>query len=103
MAMNSLISAGSIICGSMIINSVLSSKVRVESFCSIDSSVLFPDVIVGENCRLRRCVIDRACTIPSNFVIGENKEDDIKRGFHCTEQGIVLVTREMLRNLGIKQ
>lgn len=103
MIINSLVSPGSIICGSMIINSILFLKVRVESFCHIDSSLLFPDVVVGANTRLRKCIIDRACRIPSNFVIGENVEDDKKRGFCCTEQGVVLVTRKMLQNLGIDQ
>lgn len=103
MTMNSLVSAGAIICGSMIVNSVLFSRVRIESFCTIDSSVLFPDVLVGANTRLRRCVVDRACRIPDGFVIGENQDEDKKRGFHCTEQGVVLVTRDMLRKLGIVQ
>lgn len=102
MTMNSLVAAGAIVCGSMIVNSVLFPRVRVESFCTIDSTILFPDVIVGANTRLRRCVIDRACHIPNGFVIGENPEDDKKR-FHCTEAGVILVTREMLRKLGIEQ
>lgn len=85
-----------------LVQSVLFSRVRVNSFCNIDSAVLLPEVWVGRSCRLRRCVIDRACVIPEGMVIGENAEEDARR-FYRSEEGIVLVTREMLRKLGHKQ
>ena len=90
------------ISGSVVVQSVLFPRVRVNSFCNIDSAVLLPDVWVGRSCRLRRCVIDRACVIPEGMVIGENAEEDARR-FYRSEEGIVLVTRDMLRKLGHKQ
>ncbi|EXU76783.1 glucose-1-phosphate adenylyltransferase [Erwinia mallotivora] len=99
MTMNSLVSGGCIISGSVVVNSVLFSRVRINSFCNIESSVLSPDVVVGRSCRLRRCVIDRACELPEGTVIGENPEDDARR-FYRSEEGIVLVTRTMLAKLG---
>ena len=98
MTMNSLVSGGCIISGSVVVHSVLFSRVRVNSFCNIDSAVLLPDVVVGRSCRLRRCVIDRACVIPEGMVIGENPDEDSRR-FYRSEEGIVLVTREMLAKL----
>ncbi len=47
-------------------------------------------------------MIDRACVIPEGMVIGENAEEDASR-FYRSEEGIVLVTRDMLRKLGHKQ
>ncbi|MEM6051870.1 glucose-1-phosphate adenylyltransferase [Erwinia sp. P7711] len=99
MTMNSLVSGGCIISGSVVVNSVLFSRVRINSFCNIESSVLSPDVVVGRSCRLRRCVIDRACELPEGTVIGENPDDDARR-FYRSEEGIVLVTRSMLAKLG---
>ncbi|MBV4368365.1 glucose-1-phosphate adenylyltransferase [Erwinia sp. BNK-24-b] len=99
MTMNSLVSGGCIISGSVVVNSVLFSRVRINSFCNIESSVLSPDVVVGRSCRLRRCVIDRACELPEGTVIGENPDDDARR-FYRSEEGIVLVTRTMLAKLG---
>lgn len=99
MTMNSLVSGGCIISGSVVVNSVLFSRVRINSFCHIDASVLSPDVVVGRSCRLHRCVIDRACELPEGTVIGENPEDDARR-FYRSEEGIVLVTRTMLAKLG---
>lgn len=98
MTMNSLVSGGCIISGSVVVHSVLFPRVRVNSFCTIDSSVLLPDVNIGRSCRLRRCIIDRACVLPEGMVIGENVEEDSKR-FYRSEGGIVLVTREMLSRL----
>ncbi len=99
MTMNSLVSGGCIISGSVVVNSVLFSRVRINSFCNIESSVLSPDVVVGRSSRLRRCVIDRACVLPEGTVIGENPDDDARR-FYRSEEGIVLVTRTMLAKLG---
>jgi glucose-1-phosphate adenylyltransferase len=98
MTMNSLVSGGCIISGSVVVNSVLFPRVRVNSFCNIDSTVLLPDVVVGRSCRLRRCVIDRACELPEGMVIGENPDEDSRR-FHRSDEGIVLVTRAMLARL----
>lgn len=98
MTLNSLVSGGCIISGSVVVQSVLFPRVRVNSFCNIDSSVLLPDVNIGRSCRLRRCVIDRACVLPEGTVIGENAQEDARR-FYRSEEGIVLVTREMLARL----
>lgn len=98
LTMNSLISAGCIISGSVVVQSVLFSRVRINSFCNIDSSVLLPGVWVGRLCRLRRCVIERDCIIPEGMVIGENAVEDERR-FYRSEEGVVLVTKEMLSRL----
>ncbi|MBB1241487.1 glucose-1-phosphate adenylyltransferase, partial [Klebsiella pneumoniae] len=98
MTMNSLVAGGCIVSGSVVVHSVLFPRVRVNSFCTIDSTVLLPDVNVGRSCRLRRCIIDRACHIPEGMVIGENADEDSKR-FYRSEGGIVLVTRETLSKL----
>lgn len=98
MTLNSLVSGGCIVCGSLVINSVLFSKVRVDSFCTIDSAVILPSVNVGRGCRLRRCVIDRGCEIPAGLVVGENAEEDSRR-FYRSESGVVLITAAMLKKL----
>ena len=70
-------------------------RVRVNSFCTIDSTVLLPDVNVGRSCCPRRCIIDRACHIPEGMVIGENADEDSKR-FYRSKAASLAVTREML-------
>lgn len=98
MTLNSLVSGGCIVSGSLVTNSVLFSKVQVQSFCTIDSAVLLPSVEVGSGARLRRCIVDRGCQIPAGMVVGENAEEDARR-FSYSESGISLITAEMLRRL----
>jgi len=57
--------------------------------------VILPHVAVGRGCRISRAVIDEGCTIPDGTVIGEDPAADRQR-FHVSEQGVVLVTQDML-------
>lgn len=98
MAIESLVSGGCIVSGS-VFRSVLFSTVRVHSHSSVNWSVLLPGVQVGRHARLNRVVVDRDCVIPDHMVIGEDAEADAARFFR-TDSGITLVTRDMLRQLG---
>lgn len=98
MTVNTIVSGGCIVSGSKVSSSVLFSGVRVHSFCEINEAVLLPDVEIGRGCRLHRVVIDRACVLPDEMVIGEDPAADAAR-FERTEGGVVLVTREMLKRL----
>ncbi|TNF92138.1 MAG: glucose-1-phosphate adenylyltransferase [Gammaproteobacteria bacterium] len=95
MAVDSMVSGGCIISGSMIHHSLLFSKVVVESYSTVNDSVILPAVTIGENCRITRAVIDRGCKVPEGTVIGEDPEADAER-FYVSPGGIVLVTPEML-------
>ena len=46
-----------------------------------------------------KVVVDRGCYIPENLVIGEDAELDARR-FYRSDQGVVLVSAEMLAALG---
>jgi glucose-1-phosphate adenylyltransferase len=94
-AVDSLVSGGCIISGSKVQDSLLFSNVRVNSYSEVQESVILPDVEIGRNCKLRRVVIDRRCRLPDDTVIGYDLEEDRKR-YHVTENGIVLVTAEMI-------
>jgi glucose-1-phosphate adenylyltransferase len=95
---NTVIAAGSIICGSNISYTVMFSNVRIESFCQLNQVVVLPNCKIGEGCRLSKVVIDRGCVIPEGMVIGEDAQLDAKRFFR-TEAGVVLVTKQMLEKL----
>jgi glucose-1-phosphate adenylyltransferase len=97
-AINTMVSGGCIVSGSVVSNSVLFSSVRVHSFCVIDQAVLLPEVTIGQGCKLSRVVVDRGCTLPDGLVIGEDPVLDAAR-FERTERGVVLVTKDMLNQL----
>ena len=92
-ALDSIVSAGTIISGSTVRNSVVSPDVRVNSYSEIDSSILFSHVNVGRHCRIRRAIIDRDVHIPEGTTIGYDPEADRQRYF-VTESGITVVTRD---------
>ncbi|TLS66235.1 glucose-1-phosphate adenylyltransferase [Mariprofundus erugo] len=94
-AIDSLISGGCLITGATIRHSVLFSSVRVHSHTLVEDSVVLPDVEIGHNCRIKRCVIDKGSVVPDGMIIGEDPVEDARR-FHLSEGGIVLVTPEML-------
>jgi glucose-1-phosphate adenylyltransferase len=95
MAVDSMVSGGCIISGSVVRNSLLFSNVRVHSYSTIRDSVVLPDVEIGRNCRIGRAVIDRGCLVPEGTVIGEDPEQDARR-FYVSKKGVTLVTPEML-------
>lgn len=95
MAVDSMVSGGCVISGALVRRSVLFSSVRVSSFSSVEESVVLPNVKIGRNCRITRAILDKGCVIPEGTVIGEDREQDAER-FYISENGIVLVTPEML-------
>jgi glucose-1-phosphate adenylyltransferase len=95
-AMDSIVSNGSIVSGGRVTNSVLSPDVRVNSYTEIDSSILFSHVNIGRYSRIRRAIIDRHIHIPEHTEIGYNLEEDRKK-YHVTDTGIVVVVPEKRR------
>ena len=96
-AIESMVSGGCIVSGS-VHRSVLFSTVRVHSHSVVSWSVLLPGAQIGRHARLTRTVVDRGCVIPDGMVIGEDAVLDEQR-FYRSENGITLVTREMLDKL----
>ena len=97
-AINTMVSGGCIVSGSIVSNSVLFSSVRIHSFCQVNEAVLLPEVTVGRHCRLSKVVIDRNCTLPEGLVVGEDAVLDAAR-FERSPGGVVLITRDMLDRL----
>ncbi|WNG24594.1 glucose-1-phosphate adenylyltransferase [Cystobacter fuscus] len=93
-AMDSLVSEGCIISGGHVKRSVLSPKVRVNSFSEIEDSLLFENVTIGRRCRIRRAIIDKNVEIPQETTIGYDLEED-RRRFHVTAGGVVVIPKGM--------
>ena len=102
MAVDSTVSGGCIISGSLVRKSLLFSNVHIRSYCTIEESVILPGAIIQRNCRIRRAIIDRSCEVPAGVEIGYDRKADEENGFRVSKKGIVLVTREMLTELSKK-
>jgi len=95
MAVDSMVSGGCIVSGAVLRRSLLFSAVHVHSYSHLEDAIVLPDVVINRNCRIKRAIIDKGCVIPPNTVIGEDPLRDAER-YHRTDNGIVLVTPEML-------
>jgi glucose-1-phosphate adenylyltransferase len=93
MATDSVVGAGAILSGGRINRTVAFHGVRVHSRADVQESVLLPQVDVGRDARLRRCIVDKGVRIPTGEVIGEDPERDRSR-FAVSPGGVVVVTRE---------
>jgi glucose-1-phosphate adenylyltransferase len=98
MAISSVVSGGCIISGARVKRSLLSTGVRVNSYCDVENAVILPYVEIGRSTRLCNVVIDRGVKIPGGLVVGEDPVADAKR-FRRTEKGICLITQNMIDSL----
>ncbi len=89
LAVDSMVSGGCIVSGATVRRSVLFSNVRVEEGAQLEDCVVLPDTVVGPGVRLRGAVVDRHCRLEAQLL-----ED--RRRFRFTEQGLMLITPEML-------
>lgn len=91
-AYNSLVASGAVISGGTVRRSVLSSRVRVNSYSEVEDSVLFDNVDVGRGATVHRAVIDKNVRIPAGFKIGVDLAADRER-FTVSDNGIVVVAK----------
>jgi glucose-1-phosphate adenylyltransferase len=91
-AVNSIVSEGCIISGGRIERSVLSPRVRVNSYSHVSESVLFDGVVIGRHAKLKRCIVDKGVVIPPGTTIGYNLEED-KARFDVSPGGIVAISK----------
>ena len=92
-AIDSIVSAGSIVSGGRVLHSVLSPGVRVNSYCEVEYSILMPGVDIGRYSRIRRAIINTGVKIPESSVIGFDLDEDRARGHSVTDGGIVVVAK----------
>ncbi|MBW1742949.1 MAG: glucose-1-phosphate adenylyltransferase, partial [Deltaproteobacteria bacterium] len=96
MALDSIVSHGSIISGGIVKTSVVSYNVIVNSWSEVSESVILSDVEIGRHCKIMKAIIDKGNRIPPHTEIGYNPEEDRKR-FKVTPRGIVVVPKGMFQ------
>ncbi|MDO9005791.1 MAG: glucose-1-phosphate adenylyltransferase, partial [Aquabacterium sp.] len=75
-AVDSMISGGCIVSGAKVRHSLLFTNVRVNSYTTLQDSIVLPDVNIARHCRISKAIIERGCEVPEGTVIGENRADD---------------------------
>jgi glucose-1-phosphate adenylyltransferase len=89
---NSIISNGCIISGGSVKRSILSPRVRVNSYAEVEDSIVLEGVDVGRHAKIKRTIIDKEVHIPAKMEIGYDLEEDARR-FTVTPSGIVVVPK----------
>jgi len=92
-ALDSIVCPGCIISGGQVRRSILSPRVRVNSYAFVEDSILLEGVDVGRYCRIRRAIIDKDVRLPPYTVLGYDLDFDRRRGFTVTEAGVVVVAK----------
>lgn len=93
-ALDSMVSPGAIISGGSVSTSIISPRVKVNSYSLIEESILFDGVEIGRYARIRRAILDKGVKIPPHATIGYDLERDRDR-FHVTDSGIVVISKGM--------
>jgi glucose-1-phosphate adenylyltransferase len=90
-AIDSLVSNGVIISGGLVRQSVLSPGVRVNSWATVERSVILHNTKIGRHAVVRNAIIDKNVTVPEWAQVGVDKEHDRARGFVVSAGGITVV------------
>jgi glucose-1-phosphate adenylyltransferase len=90
-AIDSLVSNGVIVSGGLVRQSVLSPGVRVNSWATVERSVVLHNTTIGRHAVVRDAIIDKNVTVPEGAVVGIDKEHDRARGFLVSAAGITVV------------
>ncbi|MGF1739859.1 glucose-1-phosphate adenylyltransferase [Vibrio profundum] len=89
---DSLVCNGSYVRASRIEKSVLGFRSNIASCCDISESILLGDVKIGEDCVLRRVILDKDVEIAPGTKIGVHLEED-KQRYHVSDEGVVVIPK----------
>jgi glucose-1-phosphate adenylyltransferase len=89
MALESLLSPGSVVSGSSVSRSVLSPGAHVHSWAQVDASVLMQGVQVGRHAVVRNAILDKNVVVPPGATIGVDVDRD--RELYTVSPGGVVV------------
>lgn len=87
---DSIVSLGAVVSGSLIERSVLGTAVTIESAEVVDS-VIFERTVIGAGAIVRRAILDKEVVVAPGAQVGVDHDADRARGFTVTETGITVV------------
>jgi glucose-1-phosphate adenylyltransferase len=95
-AADSIVSPGVVVSGATISGSVLSPGVRAHSWAQVTYSVIMDGCIVNRYAQIHRAILDKNVIVPDGCVIGVDHDEDRRRGFIVSENGVVALAKDQL-------
>ncbi len=92
-ALDSIVCPGSILSGGQVERSIIGGSCRINSYATIEDSILFDRVDVGRRAQIRRAIIDKGVSIPADARIGFDPDEDRARGFAVSDRGVVVIAK----------
>lgn len=92
-ARDSIVSAGCIISGGYVEDSVLSPSVWIDQGSDVDESVLLNNVRIGAGSIIKRAILDKSVVIEPGTKIGIDAEADRARGCTVSAGGITVIPK----------
>ncbi len=89
---NSIVAGGTVIAGGSVQHSILFPNVFIGDEATVHDSIIFNDVNIGDGVQLKNCIIDKHVRVPAGERIGFDIEKDRQR-FTVSEGGVVVVPR----------
>jgi len=90
-ALNSLVSNGVIVSGSLVRESVLAPGVRVENWTTVERAVVMHNTRIGPRAVVRNAILDKNVIVPEGVQVGVDKQHDRARGFVVSDGGVTVV------------
>ena len=90
---DSLVCGGCITSGGTVRRSIIGPCSKVNSYALVEDSILFDNVQVGRNAKIRKAIIDENIVIPEGMEVGYDHEEDRLRGCVVTASGVVVVAK----------
>ena len=93
-AIDSIVSAGCILSGGVVRQSILGRGVRVHASALVEGCVIMDNCDIGRRAKVRRAILDKNVRVPEGAEIGYDLEADRARGWHITDSGVVVISGE---------
>jgi glucose-1-phosphate adenylyltransferase len=90
---NSIVAGGTVIAGGSVQHSILFPNVYIGDEAEVYESIIFNDVHIGDGARIRRCIIDKGVVVPAGERLGFDLEKDRQR-FTVSEAGVVVIPKD---------